>query len=49
LTADSLEDWNDTPDRTLDDVLAALDHAAALTTSHDHDKHADKPSLVSPN
>jgi hypothetical protein len=49
VDADSLEDWNDTPDRTLDDVLDALDQAAALTTSHDHDEDTDEPFLFTPN
>jgi hypothetical protein len=40
VDTDSLEHWNDSPERTRNDVLAALDHAATLTGTVDADDGA---------
>ena len=45
LDADSLEHWNDSADRTREDVLSALDHATFLSqTRHD----GQSPRRLSP-
>lgn len=40
LDTDSLEQWNDSPARTREDVLSALDHAAALAQNR---KNGQRP------
>jgi hypothetical protein len=47
VDADSLQHWNDTPDRTIGDVLTALDHTIELTRVDD-DQDADEPFPHSP-
>jgi hypothetical protein len=43
LDADSLEQWNDSPGRTSNDVLAALDRAATRTAKHRHEPDGFSP------
>jgi hypothetical protein len=46
LDTDSLEHWNDAPDRTREDVLSALDHATFLSESR---QDGQSPRGLSPN
>lgn len=44
LDTDSLEEWNDSPARTQQNVLAALDGAATHTDALDGDQNGSSPS-----
>jgi hypothetical protein len=44
LDTDSLEHWNDAPSRTREEVLAAIDHATALTDGRHEGPHRFSPN-----